>query len=105
MNRTRLPLALALAVVALAVAAPGAGHGIAPGKLVLQSNATGNFDIYTIDSDGTERVDVTNDPALDIVPGWSPTKDRIAFSSRRLGTRDPHARLRQQPRSPPDWWR
>lgn len=42
-------------------------------------------DIYTIGIDGSGRVQVTQDPADDIDPAWSPDGTRIAFASNRSG--------------------
>ncbi|MHC4711172.1 MAG: TolB family protein [Planctomycetota bacterium] len=40
-------------------------------------------DIYVINADGTGAVNLTNDPALDRWPAWSPDGTAIVFSSGR----------------------
>jgi len=43
----------------------------------------GNFEIYVMDSDGNNVRRLTNHPAIDAEPVWSPDQQRIAFSSNR----------------------
>jgi TolB protein len=45
-------------------------------------------DIYTINVDGTDLVNLTNNDAEDNGPAWSPDGTRIAFASNRDGFRD-----------------
>jgi Tol biopolymer transport system component len=49
---------------------------------------TGQRDLWTVAADGSEadRVEVTNDAALDWSPTWSPEGDYLYFSSNRGGT-------------------
>ncbi len=44
-----------------------------------------NADIYTICPDGSELKRLTNDPAIDDSPTWSPDGTQIAFASSRSG--------------------
>ncbi|MCX6035745.1 MAG: hypothetical protein NTV38_12345, partial [Chloroflexi bacterium] len=44
-----------------------------------------NFEIYKINADGTGLTSLTNNPARDMVPAWSPDKSKIAFTSDRDG--------------------
>lgn len=54
--------------------------------IAFTSDRTGNNDIFTMRIDGTALVNLTNAPAADESPLWSPTGDHIAFVSRRTGT-------------------
>ena len=34
----------------------------------------GNLEIYVMNADGTDPINLTNDPALERTPAWSPTR-------------------------------
>jgi TolB protein len=42
-------------------------------------------DIYTVCPDGSELINLTNDPSFDSHPSWSPDGTKIAFASSRAG--------------------
>ena len=45
----------------------------------------GNFEIYRINADGTDQVNLTNNPARDMLPALSPDQGKVAFTSDRDG--------------------
>jgi len=53
------------------------------GRIVFQSDLSGNNEIYLLTRDGLRSL--TNDAASDEFPRWSPEGRRIAFSSNRSG--------------------
>jgi Tol biopolymer transport system component len=57
-------------------------------RIVFQSNRSGQWDIYVIDSDGSDLRRLTHDAAHDRTPVWSPDGTRIAFQSERDGNRE-----------------
>lgn len=63
----------------------------ATAKIVYSSWRDGNMDIFTMNPDGSEEVQLTRHRARDISPKWSPTGEHIIFSSdrdKRLGSWD-----------------
>ncbi len=49
------------------------------------SDRDGNYEIYTMNADGTGQTRVSNNGANDTLPDWSPHGDRIVFGSNRDG--------------------
>jgi hypothetical protein len=54
-------------------------------RIAFMSNRPGNNEIYTMRSDGTGVVRLTNNQVNDSSPDWSPAGTKIAFSSDRSG--------------------
>ncbi|MFH5884302.1 hypothetical protein ACG2F4_08325 [Halalkalibaculum sp. DA3122] len=59
-------------------------------KLAFSASYSGNFDIYVIDLRNLNREQVTDHPANDLYPAWSPSGRDIAFYSDRESTVPPH---------------
>ena len=81
----RRPLFLLL--LALMVVSNSAAQGFEP-RIVFASNRDGDWDIYSMDVNGDNVVQLTDHPATDEYPACSPDGRRIVFSSARGVTRD-----------------
>lgn len=55
------------------------------GKIVFASDTGGTYEIYSIDADGNNRVQLTSNSAADLDPAWSPDGKKITFISNRDG--------------------
>jgi WD40-like Beta Propeller Repeat len=80
-----LALLVALSIAAMAAGESQAAFPGANGKIVFETNRDGNEEIYTMNSDGTNRLDLTRNPADDTDPRWSSDGSRIVFASNRSG--------------------
>jgi Tol biopolymer transport system component len=62
---------------------------IANGKIAFDSSSLGvgfQNDVFVMNPDGSGRIRLTDDPAADFSPAWSPSGKKIAFASYRDGT-------------------
>ncbi len=57
----------------------------ATGRIAFTSDRDGDAEIYLMNADGTEQRNLTNNPAQDVLIGWSPDGTRLAFFSTRTG--------------------
>jgi len=57
-------------------------------KIVFYSRHNGNRDIYVMNADGTNRVNLTKHSAEDVFPCWSPDGKKILFHSDRDGNNE-----------------
>ena len=55
-------------------------------KIAFEQHLNGNGDIYVINTDGSNKIRLTTDPAQDGTPDWSPDGSEISFQSERDGS-------------------
>lgn len=81
-----IPLSILVLIVVGFVASPiGAQGNDGPGPVVFASDRTGNYEIYMLDPETGLTTQLTNDPAEDVDPMWSPDGSTIVFASDRDG--------------------
>ena len=54
-------------------------------RIVFYSDRDGNYEIYTMNQDGSDQMRLTDNPAEDRQPSWSPSGRKILFISERNG--------------------
>lgn len=89
-RRTRFSLAIVMAFVSLAVFSSQAlNTAAAPTpKIVFTSDRDGNSEVYISNIDGSNAINLTNNPANDIGASWLPDGSKISFASDRTGNLD-----------------
>jgi Tol biopolymer transport system component len=88
-GRSLRQLAIAQAVPTVEAVLPTSMPGVVTvggGKIAFMSLRDGNPEIYMMDADGNSLTRLTNHPAQDSYPAWSPNGQRIAFTSNRDGS-------------------
>src|SRR5437667_12516153 len=75
---------IALIAATSLLVVPAAAHAAFPGENGRIAWAL-NRDIFSIEPNGTNRVQLTSDPAADFDPAFSPDGSKIAFVSKRDG--------------------
>ena len=78
---------LFLLLLALMITSDSTAQRFEP-RIVFESNRNGNEDIYAMDVDGNNLVQLTDNPADDGSPACSPDGRKIAFTSERHGPVD-----------------
>jgi len=68
-------------LVAFEVACTSVGG--ASGQIAFVSDRDGDDEIYVMNADGSSPTRLTNNPATDFEPAWSPNAQKIAFTSQR----------------------
>jgi len=61
---------------------------VIPCTITFESNRDGNWEIYRMAPDGSENINLSNNPADDTKPAWSPDGTRIAFVSNRAASEE-----------------
>ena len=59
-------------------------------KILFTSARDDNYEVYIMNPDGSEQMNLTQHPANDLRAVWSPTGEQILFVSDREGVRDLH---------------
>ena len=57
-------------------------------EIVFISDRDGDYELFTMNADGSDQKQITFNNEKDVLPSWSPEGNRIAFSSYRFGKKD-----------------
>ena len=57
-------------------------------RIAFTSTRDGNFEIYAMNTDGTNQIRLTNNPAFDAFPSWNPGGRKITFARHIDGNPD-----------------
>jgi len=86
----RVPFTAGLAVTAVLASVllspaphPAQATLLVGSRIVFTTARDGNYEVYTANPDGSGLVNVSNDPAADSYPAWSPDRTKIAFAATR----------------------
>jgi len=60
----------------------------ADGRLIVASDRSGNWDLWTVPVNGGEMQQLTEDPSVDAGPRWRPHRSEVVFYSSRTGHRE-----------------
>src|SRR5512132_1372494 len=87
--RSRVPAVLAATLLGMLVLVAPA-HATFPGKngkVAFQSDRANPsvYDVFTMNRDGTNQTNLTNNLANDVYPSWSADGQKIAFQTNRDG--------------------
>ncbi len=58
------------------------------GRVIVASDRSGNWDVWTMSSNGEDLARLTTDPAVDAGPRWKPDGSEVLFYSTRTGHRE-----------------
>jgi len=84
-----LPITILLITLAVILLAACEGPpDLQTDKIAFESYRDGNAEVYVMDANGENLVRLTEDPAYDGVPSWSPDGQSLAFTSERNANPD-----------------
>lgn len=78
-NRFLLAMLLTVVNILKGVSISIAQQSLRNGKIAFASNRDGNYEIYVMDADGTNLIQLTDNQYNDTQPSWSPDGTQIVF--------------------------